>query len=372
LRGHTDPVTAVDFSPDSNWLATGARNGEVNLWRVNEDLPEAEPVSFPASLYFRVANDGSGFGRISQPGLSNGVPLPFTAEVWTATPLQRALTVPLLEGPPRSGMVLAGCRGLVLGGYDGSIRVLGPAVGVEIVVTNAHKGEVYLMDASLDGSTLATKAVDEEQVRIWRLPHLERISELHQAKHVHRIKLSDDGKLLAGFTGPGDMGVWKIPSLEGPPMWRACAPMQIPTECAFSADSRLLAAAIPNGELFIWDLSTRKRMVLPRTLAYYRSLAFSPDGSRLAATSDKEAKLFDTATGQEVFSFNQPGLQLAFTRDGQKLLAVNNKAAFVLDARPLAELQFGWLKEKPSQEAPPYLGPDPDYPKPDRKEGARD
>jgi WD40 repeat protein len=136
--------------------------------------------------------------------------------------------------------------------------------------------------------------------------------------------------------------------------------------CAFSADCRLIAAAIQNGELFIWELSSRKRMALPRTLTFYSSLAFSPDSSRLAAASDQEAKMFDTATGQEVFSFKQPGLQLAFTRDGEKLLAVNRKAAFVLHAPPLAQLQFSWLKEKPSQDPPPYLGPNPDYARPDR------
>jgi WD40 repeat protein len=162
------------------------------------------------------------------------------------------------------------------------------------------------------------------------------------------------------------MGVWKIPSLEGPPMWRAFTALQSPRACAFSADHRFLAAATQYGELLLWDLSTRKRMVLPRTLTFYHSLAFSPDGSRLAAATDTEAKMFDTAIRQEVFAFKQPGLQLAFTRDGEKLLAVNSKAAFVLDAPPLAQLQFGWLKEKPSQEAPPYFGPHLDQPRPSR------
>src|SRR5262249_42172628 len=147
-----------------------------------------------------------------QSGLSNGL-TSWTAEGWTATPLQRAFTAALPAGSPSSGVVLAGCRGLVLGGFDGSIRIFGPVVGNEMVVTNAHKGEVYLMDVSLDGSTLATKGmrdsvIPEDRVRIWRLPGLEPIAELRHAENIHGIKLSDDGKLLAGFTGPGDMGVW--------------------------------------------------------------------------------------------------------------------------------------------------------------------
>ena len=82
--------------------------------------------------------------------------------------------------------------------------------------------------------------------------------------------------------------------------------------------------------------------------------------------------MFDTATGQEVFAFRQPGLILAFTRDGEKLLAVNRKAAFVLDAPPLAQLQFGWLNHTRSQEAPPYLGPNPSYTRPDQPRPTQD
>jgi len=233
------------------------------------------------------------------------------------------MNVPL-AGPPSSGVVLAGCRAAVLGGSDGSIRVIGPVGGSEIVLTNAHKREVYLMDASLDGSTLATKELDfseNAQVRIWRLPRLEPIAALPHAQHVHGVKLSDDGKLLAGFTGPGDMGVWEIPSMKGPPMWRGVAALGRVRVCAFSPDNRWLAAATPDdGGAFLWNLATHRRTVLPRALTEYTSMSFSPDGSRLAAGSEGESKLFDTATGQAVLSFKQPGLKLAFARDDERLV----------------------------------------------------
>jgi len=369
FRGHTDPITAVDFSPSGHFLATGARNGEVKLWWLDEPPTAPERVSFPESKYFRLAGDGSGFARIPPPLWSNGV-ASWTAEVWTTTPLQRAFTVALPAGPPRSAVVIAGCRGLVSGGSDGSIRVVGPLVGQEVVVTNAHQGEVYLMDASMDGSTLATKGVfkgaPEDQIRIWRLPRLEAIAELPRAKHVHGVKLSDDGKWLAGFTGPGDVGLWEIPSMKGPPMWRGVAAVQSVRVCAFSPDNRWLAAATPDGGAFLWDLATHRRTVLPRALTEYNSLSFSPDGSRLAAGSEGESKLFDTASRQVVLSFRFPGLQLAFARDGERLLAVHGEGASVYYAPAFEKLQFDWLKAQPSDAAPPYLGAMPDYPRPDR------
>jgi WD40 repeat protein len=366
LRGHTDSITAVDFSPNGHFLATGTRNGEVKLWSLEEPPTAPKPVSFPAPAFFDLAADGSGFCRIPQPSLSNGV-ASWTAEVWSTTPLQRIFAVALPAGEPRSGVLLAGCRGLVLGGYDGSIRVAGPLAAPEIVLTNAHKGEVYIMDASLDGSTLVTKGMVDDQVRIWRLPHLEPIAELLHAQNVHDLKLSDDGKLLAGFTGPGDVGVWKIPSTTGPPMWPGVAALQRVRASAFSPDNRWLAAATPDdGGAFLWDLATHRRKVLPRALTQYTSLSFSPDGSRLAAGSEGESKLFDTASGQAVLSFRPPGLKLAFARDGERLLAVHGEGASVFHAPAFEKLQFDWLKERPSGEAPAYLGPNTNYARPDR------
>jgi WD40 repeat protein len=371
LRGHTDPITAVDFSPKGHLLATGARNGEVKLWSLGEPTKTAEGVSFPTSRFFQTAGDGRGFCRIPQPALSNGVAF-WTAEVWTTTPLQQSFKVALAAGAPSSGVVLAGCRGLVLGGYDGSIRVFNPGVGKEMIVSNAHKAEVYITESSLDGSTLATKGMEdavnpEDRVRIWRLPRLEPIAELPHAETVHGIKLSNDGKLLAGFTGPGDVGVWEIPSMKGPPMWHGIGAAQRVKVCAFSPDNRWLAAATPDdGGAFLWELSTHRRVALPRAVTLYTSLSFSPDGSRLAAGSEGERKLFDVASGQVVLSFKDPGLQLAFARDGERLLAVHGEGAFLFHAPAFDKLQFDWLKQRTSEEPPAYLGPETNYSRPDR------
>ena len=154
-------------------------------------------------------------------------------------------------------------------------------------------------------------------------------------------------------------------------MWRGVAALQRVRVCAFSPDNRWLAAATPDGGAFLWDLATQRRTVLPRALTQYHSLSFSRDGSRLAAGSEGESKLFDTASGQVVLSFKDRGLKLAFARDGERLLAVQPEGASVFHAPSFEKLQFHWLKERPSEAAPPYHGPDPNYPRPDRSETAR-
>ncbi len=371
LRGHTDVITAVDFSPRGHLLATGSRNGEVKLWPMNEPPSVPEEVSLSSSTLIEMAGDGSGFARIAQPPSTNDAPSGLILEVWTSTPLQRRFSVPLPGGLPSDTAVLAGCRAVVLGGQDGSLRVIGPLVGEEVLVKKAHKEDVYIVEASLDGSTLATKGIvdsvePDDQIRIWRLPGLAPIAQLARAEHVHGIKLSDEGQRLVGFTGPGDMGVWKIPAMVGPRMWRAYGAAQNLEACAFSPDGQRVAAANTSGELLLWDLVTRQRRVLQRALTKYHSLSFSPDGARLAAGSEGESRVFDTATGQAVLSFKQAGLKLAFARDGERLLAVHRDGALVFRAPLLETLQFDWLKARPSEEAPPHMGPAPNYKRPDR------
>lgn len=149
-------------------------------------------------------------------------------------------------------------------------------------------------------------------------------------------------------------------------MWRGVAVQQNLQACAFSPDNRWLAAATSDGGAFLWNLPTHSRTVLPRALTKYNSLSFSRDGSRLAAGSEGEGKLFDTASGQTVLSFKGHGVKLAFARDGERLLAVHSEGASVFHAPPFEKLQFSWLKERPSEEPSPYLGPEINYVRPDR------
>jgi serine/threonine protein kinase/WD40 repeat protein len=364
LRGHTDPVTAMEFSPDGQWLASGARNGEVKLWSMNEPPSGPPQMTAPAARYLRIASDGSGFVRVIPHLTTNGVEAA-TADVWTTVPLRRTFSIELPAGMPSSGVVLGDGRGLVVGGYDGSIRILGPTGAIEKTLSNAHPAVVYLVELSRDGSVLATKGMKdisspEDRVRIWRFPSMELLAELPNAEDMHAIKLSDDGQKLAGFTGQGDMGVWSIPSMSGPPRWRVLAALQNVTVSAFSPDHRWLAVA-SDSDAFLLDLATHRRRALPRAQFYYQytSFSFSPDGSRLAAGSEGEGRIFDTATGQLVLSLHEPGRMLAFTRDAERLLSLHREGASVLYAPALDELHFEWLKENPVETLPPYLGPEP-------------
>jgi WD40 repeat protein len=74
---------------------------------------------------------------------------------------------------------------------------------------------------------------------------------------------------------------------------------------------------------------------------WVESVAFTPDGKRLASISQEgTVKLWDTATGQEVFALRAETGEcqsLAFSPDGHHLaLSCRDGTVKIWDARPLA------------------------------------
>ena len=78
----------------------------------------------------------------------------------------------------------------------------------------------------------------------------------------------------------------------------------------------------------IWDSATGKELfALKGHAGWVRSVAFSPDGQRLAsASSDQTVKIWDSATGKELFALKGhagPVWSVAFSPDGQRLASAS-------------------------------------------------
>src|SRR5262245_25116494 len=93
---------------------------------------------------------------------------------------------------------------------------------------------------------------------------------------------------------------------------------------AFSPDGRRLATGSKASAVKLWDAATGQELLtLKGDSNYVWSVAFSPDGKRLATGSeDHTAKLWDAATGQELLTLkghSGPVMSVAFSPDGKKL-----------------------------------------------------
>ncbi len=79
----------------------------------------------------------------------------------------------------------------------------------------------------------------------------------------------------------------------------------------------------------IWDSTTGKELLaLKGHAGAVWSVAFSPDGQRLASGSnDKTVKIWDSATGKELFTLKGHAgrvMSVAFSPDGQRLASGSN------------------------------------------------
>ncbi len=173
------------------------------------------------------------------------------------------------------------------------------------LVLAGHQGPVTAL-AWLPGYRLASGGADRKVV-VWQLPEGSPIQTLNAAAPVRALAASPDGKRLASAEDAA-VKLWDTasakpgPKLEGPADWVHCL--------AFSPDGTRLAAGGYDGKLFVWEVATGKKLIevpagpppAPNTEAtrnVLHALAFSPDGKEIAAGgSDARVHVFGTADGK--------------------------------------------------------------------------
>ena len=96
-------------------------------------------------------------------------------------------------------------------------------------------------------------------------------------------------------------------------------------DLAYSPDGKLLAVASALGFAQVFDTDTwSERVKLLGYLVAVKSLAFSPNGRRLATGSDgrEGLRLWDTESWQDVLTLegaNEGGFQILYSPDGKRI-----------------------------------------------------
>lgn len=307
LHQHKMTVTCLAFSPNGKMLASGSKDGDLCLW----DWPS---------------------GKVLRR---------FSAH-------KKGVRVLAFAG---TGKFLAS------GGEDERVRLWDVATGHELRQYQGHKEIVTAVAVSPDGRLVASgNQFHYDTVHLWDAAS-GRLLQQHKAKvdWVQSLAFSPNSKLIAIPSGVLKVALLDVASgkivRELSSEQSGCSPSAV----AFSPDGRIVAAASAVHSLVLWDTATGKILHQLPSNHYARlpggitSLAFSPDGRRLAFGEDHCLQVWDLGTWREVHPVEGHAdriCRVSFSRDSKTLTTAADEADALQewDAATGKKLRTLWKK----------------------------
>ncbi len=275
-------VNTIVFSPDSQTMITGDRNGEVLMW----DRETWEKTTYLPARSTRAADSA--------------------AQVWYWGTL-----------------ALSPDGNIIANAYGDDGVVTGRDQDGQELFTFSYGERVYSVAFSSDGKYLAVGGVKSDII-IFDIESQQTVANLvSDHEYICNLVFSPEDKmLLASYERPGNViKTWDTNT------WQEIATFTHVTErtdyhdVLFSPDGQeVVIATIENVEIVFWDLETMQIVdeFPEHTRAPYQ-IAFSPDGSLLASASDDGTlRMWDMETGMNIRIIRN-GLEVgavAFSPDG--------------------------------------------------------
>lgn len=294
LEGHTAPVYALAFSPNGRFLASGDKNGTLQIW--DESLASKK-------LFF--ATDG------------RDAPTPVNALCWDSSSSQLAVAM----------------------GNGSAVLDLRPD-GSHVFTWEHLTGATAVQ--FLTGNLLAVGVGDRGkpepgQLELWDIFFKKRREPTHSAMNgVRAVAAHPPSQRVAwaewgGVRHPGPrMFVWDITKQD---KHRYGLPHKA-VSLAFHPDGHLLAAAIDR-EVRIFDLARKQeRFRMRGHKGIVSCVAASPDGRSIASGSwDDTVRVWDWTTGTETACFQWSigkVSALAYSADGLRLAAAGDEGRIMM------------------------------------------
>jgi serine/threonine protein kinase len=272
LKGHSDYVSSVAFSPDGQVLASGCRDHTIKLWEVQTGR---EINSLKGHSYWVMSVAFSPDGRV-----------------------------------------------LASGSFDKTIKLWEVQTGREMNTLTGHSDYVYSVAFSPDGRVLASGSFDKT-IKLWEVQTGREMNTLTgHSRSVFSVAFSPDGQVLASGSEDNTIKLWEVAT--GREINTLRGHSQSVWSVAFSPDGQVLASRSYDYTIKLWEVATGREInTIKGNCSSVSSVAFSPDGQVLAGeSSDNTIKLWEVATGREINTLgghSRRVLSVAFSPDGKVL-----------------------------------------------------
>ena len=306
LKGHTDFVTSVAFSPHGRTLATGSWDDTIRLWnpRTAEHLKTLTGhENDVTSIAFHPTGEQLASGSWDT-----------KIRVWDLT--ETGVDPQFYVGPggfvtavaylPISGQKLA------WGSEDNRVRITARGdkfpdfsiyeeghyhstnrFGRRVTTTTYHSHDVSSITFSPDETIFASGSWDNT-IKLWtNSSHIKATLSGHE-DFVTSVAFAPNGKILASGSWDNTIRLWDIDTEETLLILKGHTDRVL--SVAFSPDGRTLASGSDDQTIRLWDVATgQQRDILLGHTSGVTAVAFSPDRRMLASTGgwDNTVRLWD-------------------------------------------------------------------------------
>jgi WD40 repeat protein len=311
-------VYALAFSPDGKTLAAGGLDGAVRLFDWSQ---KTEQRVLPASHY------KLDFVTFSKDGKALAAAGTYDTCVWEVPTGKELCHVKGYRGTVHSVGLSADGKAILVGGSEAPLVWIDVSTGKEMHRISERTMQLYGLSLSPDGKMFAAGSWRDCVVHVCDAGRGQELRPFSgHVREVWDVAFSPDGRVVASSAIDG-VRLWE--SETGKHLQHISTTPTV--HLTFSSNGKLLATSEASRIVRLWDVQTAKELKSIESAPNNSTIAFSPDCSILAVggINDRAVWLWDIATGREVRRLQPENYNphenenrsVAFSPDGKKLAA---------------------------------------------------